>query len=462
MIEFDVGLDLFPLTAGVLAAVTCGVLGNFLVLRKQSLMGDAISHSVLPGLVIAFLVSATLNPAVMFLGAALAGVATVVLIELVKKLGKVEPGAAMGVVFSVLFALGVLLIEQAAARNVDLDAGCVLYGQLEMLWWNSPPETMQEALQLKTWLGYEVEPALTDPATGEIIRDAIVRDGVPRQVTTLLAVAAATFVFVGVLFKELRIAAFDPALATTLGFNATALHYVLMIAVATATVASFEAVGSILVIAMLVCPAASARLMTDRLKPQLVWSVVFALASSVIGYFAATSVPVRFDLDSVNAAGSMTVVAGALFVLVIFVSPSHGLIARAFRRASLSKRIAYEDLVAALYRAAERGEAGLSQSQLVEMGSDSHLTSAISRAVKAGEVARSGDQLSLTETGRVVAANLVRKHRLWEDYLVTRAGLAPDHVHESAEQLEHIGPAPKAGPSIDPHGKPIPGESRDT
>ena len=126
MFEFDYALDLFPLTAGVLAAVTCGLLGNFLVLRKQSLMGDAISHAVLPGLVIAFLISTSRNPMFMFLGAAVAGVATVVLVEVVKKLGRVEPGAAMGVVFSVLFALGVLLIEKAAARHVDLDADCVL------------------------------------------------------------------------------------------------------------------------------------------------------------------------------------------------------------------------------------------------------------------------------------------------------------------------------------------------
>jgi manganese/zinc/iron transport system permease protein len=459
MIEFDVGLDLFPLMAGTLAAVTCGLLGNFLVLRKQSLMGDAISHSVLPGLVIAFLVSATLNPAVMFLGAAIAGVATVVLIEIVKKLGRVESGAAMGVVFSILFALGVLLLEQAAARNVDLDAGCVLYGQLEMLWWNSPPASMQDALQLRTWTGYEIQAASIDPNSGEVLQPAILHMGVPRQVTTLLLVAAFVVAFITVFFKELRIAAFDPALATTLGYNANSLHYALMIAIAAATVASFEAVGSILVIAMLVCPAASARLMTDRLRSQLAWSVVIALCSSVLGYFAATWIPGQFDLDSVNAAGSMTVVAGLIFVMVVFVSPSHGVVAKALRRTALSRRIAYEDLVAALYRANERGAQGLSLSELASLGAGKNLSSAVARSLKSGQVVRIGDQLSLSESGRGVAARLVRKHRLWEDYLVTSAGLAPDHVHEAAEQLEHIEPAPSAGPAQDPHGRPIPSES---
>ncbi len=121
-----VSLDLLPLIAGVLSALSCGLLGNHLVLRQQSLMGDAISHAVLPGLVLAFLISGTRNPAVMFIGAAGSAILTVVLIQIVRRLGRVEPGAAMGVVFSVMFALGVLMLEQAAADHVDLDADCVL------------------------------------------------------------------------------------------------------------------------------------------------------------------------------------------------------------------------------------------------------------------------------------------------------------------------------------------------
>jgi len=139
-VEFDLARDLFPLAAGVLAALGCGLLGNFLVLRRLSLMGDAISHSVLPGLVIAFLVTSSRGSLAMFIGATVAGLATVVLVEAVKRLGRVESGAAMGVVFSVLFALGVLLIEVASARGVDLDADCVLHGQLETLVWFSAPD----------------------------------------------------------------------------------------------------------------------------------------------------------------------------------------------------------------------------------------------------------------------------------------------------------------------------------
>jgi len=305
---FDIGLDLFPMLAGTLAAVGCAVLGNFLVLRSLSLMGDAISHSVLPGLVIAFLIASTRGPVVMFLGAAIAGVATVVLVELVKRLGRVEPGAAMGVVFSVLFALGVLLIERAAVRHVDLDAQCVLHGQLETLAWYGAPDSLSGLLSWSTL------------------------DHVPRQVVVLLIMVVLAFAFMTLFFKELRIAAFDPDLATAQGMSATLMHYLLMIFVAAATVASFEAVGSILVIAMLVCPAATARLLTDRLLPQIVWSVVIAIVCGVGGYALASLVPAAFGKDAVNAAGSMAVLAGVLLALAIVVSPSHGVIAKTLRR----------------------------------------------------------------------------------------------------------------------------------
>ena len=184
-----VSTDLPPLLTATLAAISCALLGNFLVLRRQSLMGDAISHAVLPGLVAAFLIAGTRSTWPMFIGAAAAGVATVVLVELVRRLGRVEPGAAMGVVFSIMFALGVVLLEQAAARHVDLDADCVLYGQLETIFW-FPPGTWSEFLSMSTLAQ------------------------VPRQPATLAAVTVLTVLLVTLLFKELRLAAFDPDLAT--------------------------------------------------------------------------------------------------------------------------------------------------------------------------------------------------------------------------------------------------------
>lgn len=432
MTGFDIGLDLFPLLAATLAALTCGILGNFLVLRRISLMGDAISHSVLPGLVIAFLVTTNRNPGAMFLGAALAGVATVVLVELVKKLGRVEPGAAMGVVFSILFAFGVLLIEQAAARHVDLDADCVLHGQLETLVWYGAPDTFAQLFRTIT------------PAD------------IPRQVTTLALMTVLSFGFVALLFKELRIAAFDPGLATTQGFHAGVMHYVLMVFVAAATVASFEAVGSILVIAMLVCPAATARLLTDRLRTQIYLSVVVAFGCGLGGYIAATAVPAIWNKDAVNAAGSMSMVAGALLAAAIIASPRHGLVSRWLRRRHLASTIARDDLLAALYRSAESGREQVSLESLRHAFPSHRVARTVTSAVRGGLIQTENAHLRLTPSGRAAAADLVRKHRLWEHYLVEQAGMSPDHVHAAAEQLEHLKPHPHAGPSTDPHGRTIP------
>ncbi len=432
--ELSIGADLFPILAGTLAAVTCGVLGNFLVLRRLSLMGDAISHSVLPGLVIAFIVTSTRDPVAMFIGAAAAGVATVVLVELVKKLGRVEPGAAMGVVFSVLFALGVLLIRQVEhLGQVDLDADCVLHGQLETLVWYGAPDTLSGLLDWGTF------------------------GAVPRQVTMLVVVCIAASVFVAVLFKELRIAAFDSELATTQGYHAGVLHYVLMVFVAVATVASFEAVGSIMVIAMLVCPAAAARLMTDRLGVQVWISVLLAIACGVGGYIAASAVPGWFGKDSVNAAGSMALVAGVLLVVVVFASPRHGVVHRWARRRSLARGMAADDLLAALYRRKEVGEASVGVGQVAAMLIGHSFGKALRGAVRGGHVSNDDGWLSLTDTGECAAARVIRRHRLWEDYLVGEAGFAPDHVHDPAEYLEHIPVEPSGGAETDPHGRSIPG-----
>ncbi len=428
-------LDFAPLLAGLLAAVSCGLLGNFLVLRKLSLMGDAISHSVLPGLVIAFLIAQSRAPVPMLLGALAAGVATVVLVELLKRLGKLEPGAAMGVVFSVLFALGVLLLEHGALRGMDLDADCVLHGQIEYRIWAAAPADLTAYLSIETW------------ATA------------PVQLRILLISLVVSAVFVTLFFKELRISSFDPQASTAAGISAPVMHYALMIVVAVATVASFEAVGSILVIAMLICPAATARLLTDRLKSQLWVSVGVAATSAVGGYYAGAFVPRLFGLDAVNAAGAITVVSGLLLLLAVLFSPWHGVIARAVRRRKVRRDVLRDDLLGALYRIEESGEGGANLADLrAVLGSGAQL--AVRTASRQGLVAGEGERVGLTEKGRAESAGLIRRHRLWEHYLVGEAGFRPDHVHETAERLEHLREeTPRKGPDSDPHGRPIPPES---
>lgn len=438
MNEF-VTIDVMPMLAGALSALSCGLLGNYLVLRKESLMGDAISHAVLPGLVVAFMISQSRSALPMFVGATAAGLFTVFLTGAVRRYGRVESGAAMGVAFSVLFALGVLLLEVGALEHVDLDADCVLNGQLEILYWLPPEGGGTPGAYLSS---------------------------VPRQVWALALSAALTIGFVLALFKELRIASFDPGLSTSLGIPAGLMTTLLMVLVACATVASFEAVGSILVIAMLICPAATARLLTDRLSRQIWLSAAIGVGASLAGYALGAWSPQIFGTPaSLSASGMMTVALGAVFVLAIFLSPTHGVIVRTRRRARLGDRVALEDLLGVLYRAGEEGADEPVPAETVAgvMGSSGRTVRAARRAERMGLVERTGDDLALTRTGRRVAQELVRRHRLWEEYLVSDAGVRADHVHPIAEILEHVTDErgepiePEVETSIDPHGRVIPG-----
>jgi len=434
-------LDLPPILAASFAALSCALLGNFLLLRRQSLMGDAISHAVLPGLVGAFLLTSSRSSLPMFLGALAAGILAVALIELVRRLGRLDSGAAMGVVFSIMFALGVLLIEQAAARHVDLDADCVFSGQLETITWFLPPDSP------RSW------------TLGALLGGG--PNALPRQVTTLAAVTLIVIAFVALFFKELRITSFDPQLATALGFRSGLVSAALMALVAAGAVASFEAVGSILVIAMLICPAATARMLTDRLGAQVLLSALFALASALLGYYLGAHAPLHLGFTSgLSAAGMIATASGAFLAAAIIFSPSQGVIARELRRLRLSATIAREDLLAMLYRLEELGltrALTTAQARAALAAGPLPARLAAHRAARHGQIESANNRLSLTPAGRAVARSLVRRHRLWETYLVRELSLRPDHVHAHAELLEHIPLLPPdLGESRDPHDKPIP------
>lgn len=287
MNEF-VQLSLAPMVIGALACVACALLGNFLVLRRQSLIGDAISHVALPGIVAAFLVTGQVRAGPMMVGAALAAIVAVVLIEGIRVLGRVEPGAAMGVVFTALFAAGVVLLEQSGSRNVHLDVEHALYGNLESL----------------IWLAGEDWGSLLDPAALAEL---------PPQLPRLAVLVAVVIAFLAALWKELVISTFDPGFADSVGIRSRLVGFALIVLVAAAAVAAFDAVGSIIVIAMFICPAAAARLMTDRLPAQIAWSAGFALLAAVLGYGLAGYGPLWLGArSSVSAAGMIATVAGLI------------------------------------------------------------------------------------------------------------------------------------------------------
>jgi len=445
-------IDAPAICTALFAAFSCALLGNFLLLRKLSLMGDSISHSVLPGIVTAFLLFSSRASFFVFIGAACAGVISAAVIELIKKLGRVEEGAAMGVVFSSFFALGVLLMEQAAARSVDLDSDCLLHGQLESIFW-FPPSKWTEFFTLATF------------------------NEIPLILKSAVAVATFVLCFVVFCFKELTLSAFDSQLSDSLGFSSRQLHYALMIVVAISVVASFQAVGSILVIAMLICPAAVARMYTDKLKTQCIISVVVSFLGVTTGYAGAVLLPRLVNWPhALSSAGMITVMLGLFLVTSIISAPVYGLVARRARQKKLGVTVILEDIIANLYRLTEKGTAVVKENllpgvanprkelnEIFEIGG-----SAVTKALKLGRdkgfLIGKAKNVSLSDAGIKEARRLIRAHRLWESYLVEEAGLRDDHVHSPATKLEHFTEEKllddladtQKHPMKDPQGKKIP------
>lgn len=281
--------NLWVVLMGALVAGTCGLVGQYLILRRMALIGDAISHSVLPGIAIAFLVSGSRGSGAMFVGALAAGVATTLIIEIIHKKTRVKQDSAIGIAFTSLFAIGVILINIYASR-VDLDQECVLYGEIGMI-----------PLEPVSWFG------------------------LPESVLRMAGVGILTILLIVIFYKELLVSSFDPGLAVSLGIRAGWVHYGLMCWLSIVVVSAFESVGAILVIAMLILPGATASLVSHKLPVILSISVIFAVISSLAGIHLATW------LDC-SIAGAMVVAASALFAMAWLLSPQTGLIAKITRR----------------------------------------------------------------------------------------------------------------------------------
>ncbi|PLS17977.1 iron ABC transporter [Bacillus sp. M6-12] len=283
--------DLWIILIGILVAWSCSILGCFLVLRKMSMIGDAISHSVLPGIALAFLVSGTRDSFVMMMGAAAIGLVTVFLIQMFTNSG-VQSDASIGVVFTALFAVGVVLVS-TFTRQVDLDLDCVLYGEIAYAPWD-------------TFMinGYNLG---------------------PRAVWGIGSSFLLNVLAVGLFYKQFKICSFDPALAAALGIPVALFHYLLMGLVSISTVASFESVGAILVVGMIIVPAATAYLLTESLGKMIGISMGVGAVSSIAGYYIA------YLLDA-SIAGSMISVAGGIFFLVFLLSPKHGILSKKWAR----------------------------------------------------------------------------------------------------------------------------------
>lgn len=355
-----------PLTiilTGAFVAASCSLVGTFLVLRKMALLGDAISHAVLPGIVIAFLVTNSLASFPALVGASVVGIATVFLVEALHRSRRLYEDTSIGVVFPALFSLGVILVSMYAGQ-VHIDTDCVLYGEIGLS-------------NLDEWI-----------VGGKSLG--------PRSIWVTGGVMLFDLLFVLCFYKELKLVSFDPDLAASIGYSPILVHYLLMTAVSITVVASFESVGSILVVAMLVVPPAAAYLLSTQLMNMILIAIAIAVASSAAGYGFARSV-------DCSIAGAMAVSAGLFFLAAFLASPRNGLVAQIVSRWRLRERLTRQLLLLHLKARVSVEEARTLQPDdlVVRFGwSRSRIDRAVRRLRANGLIESSGGRLWLTQAGK--------------------------------------------------------------
>ena len=349
-------------------AVACALPGVFLVLRRMSLMSDAISHSILPGIVLGFLLTGHVESPLLVIGAALMGVATVSLTEGLKRTGLVKEDGAIGAVFPVLFSIGVILVARFAG-NVHLDIDAVLLGELVFAPFNRF-------------------------SVGGV-------DIGPRALYSMGIVLVLNVAFIAFFYKELKLSTFDRGLAAALGFFPGLLHYALMSMVSVTAVTAFDSVGSILVVALMIAIPAAAYLLTDRLGRMIGYSLLIAAGSAVAGYWAA-----RFMDASIS--GSMAVMTGVAFLLSYLFSPSRGLVAQYQRRKRLKLDFAMDMMLVHVLNHAggdTEGQECKEEHLLEHINWTKSFAAAVARRAEKQEAVKISDGLiSLTDTGRNRAA----------------------------------------------------------
>lgn len=400
---------------GTLLSSACGVLGCFIILRRMAFLGDALAHAMLAGVVVGYLLTKWLfgseaNVVAMLIGSVLAGVITSASISWVSRFGRIKEDAAIGIIYTGVFAAGGMLAS-LFSRYIHVDllhfvSGNVLSVSLADLW----------------MIG----------------------------IVTIVVISCAIL-----FFRQLQISSFDPVMAAAMGTPVIAIDYMLTGCTSLVVVAGVNLVGVILVVGLLITPAATAYLLTDRLSRMLWLAAAVGVSGFWLGYFMAQRLNV--------APGSAIVVAlTGQFLLALTFAPKHGLLADWFRRREQVPQVAREDVLGFVLRGGGQPVSTSKMFSQLKMHGEA-VPRALRVLVTEGLVDRDGDLVRLTETGRTEARRLQRAHRLWETYL-ERVGAPREALHEQADKLEHVHDPRTVGylddklghPITDPHGSVIP------
>ncbi len=405
------------LIASTMVGLTCGTLGTFIVLRNMSLVGDALSHAILPGVVVAFVIFGY-NTLGFFFGSIAAGLLFAVVITWIQQNIKTKNDAAIGIVFTAMFSIGVIGISSISRTGVHLDLKDFLFGNV---------------------LG--------------VSNEDLVMSGVVMMMVILSII---------ILYRYLFASTFQPTIAATMGIPVKFIHYYLMLILSFAVVAAMQTVGVILVVALLITPASTALLLTNKLRRVLLLSAIIGFLSSLSGLFLS----ILFEMPPGPA---IAVTATVIYLMVALVSPEHGLIAKWIRKSKQEQKIIHEDILKEVFKmsfSVQSDVKSLSDKLSIPMGRMSRFIKSLG-GLKLISKDASG-ALILTEAGRTQANSLIRAHRLWESYLVKEMGMDVSQIHTEAERYEHILTSEQVDavdhqlgyPALDPHGSPIPSKEK--
>lgn len=367
-------IALMIILTGALVGCASTLVGTFLVLRGNSMLSDAISHSIIFGIVIVWLLTGAGSGLFQIVGAALTGVLTVLLTEMLFSTGRVKYDAAIGLVFPALFSVGVLLLN-LYARDVHIDQHTVLLGEIGFIWLDTIPLLGQE---------------------------------IPQALVTMSVMTLVNLLFVTLLYKELKITTFDPALAAALGFAPGVIFYALLFLTSATAVAAFDAVGAVLFIAFVIVPPSAAYLLTDRLWVMLALGATISITSSIGGYVLAVSL-------NVSIGGMMAVMTGIFLALAFLFGPRHGIIARLHRQRSEREANALRTVAIHLYShedTAQQEEENVARALESHLGwGHRHAGEVIAEGITKNLIVRQDNLLLLTPKGRAHARSILEPWR---------------------------------------------------
>lgn len=417
--------------ATVVFAIAAGLLGSFVVVRRVALVGDTLSHCILPGVVLGFIACYYLgldrNPWVIFGCASAVGVAGIGVVNLIQRTTRIKADTALGVVLAGFFGIGLAMVSGLREH-------------------------------------YDARASIESFIFGRI---ATINE---QDVIAMLIVTAVMFVLIFTVLRPLLVVSFDKGFALSLGYPVKLLDFIFYAMLTLTIVVSMQAMGVIMVSAMLITPAASAYLLTNKLAKMIGLAIFFSVVSAVTGCFLSINVDVG-DYRNMPTGALITLAASLVFALTYFFAPEHGVLAKSMKRLKRRRRVRRENTMKAIYKLLEddgfRGESvRFDALHKVRKRNAAMVRKEVDELVRKllAVTHDDGDTIALTSEGWKRATEMVRIHRLWELYLINQADYQADHVHDDAEKIEHVvSPEVMAKlereldfPELDPHGKPIP------